>query len=73
MIYKWERCFCYYIDSLSDDIVSMLKDMCRKNIMEEMDSSIWYPIEETEDLEYDEVNKSYGYELKIKFGRYKDE
>ncbi len=30
MMYKWERCFCYYIDSLSDDIVSMLKDMCRK-------------------------------------------
>ena len=25
------------------------------------------------DLEYDEVNKHYRYELKIKFGRYKDE
>lgn len=26
MMYKWKRCFCYYIDSLSDDIVSMLKE-----------------------------------------------
>lgn len=73
MIYKWEGCFCYYIDSLSDDIVSRLKDMCRKNIMEKMDSFIWYPVEEIEDLEYDEIHEHYRYELKIKFGRYKDE
>ena len=37
------------------------------------DTKFGVSVEETEDLEYDEVNKRYGYELKIKFGRYKDE
>ena len=31
MMYKWERCFCYYIDSLSDDIVSMLKEYAKNS------------------------------------------
>ena len=59
-----------YRKGYDKEVISFLKARCKQELLNSIDLSIWYIINEIEDEEYNEETECFYYVLRIKFGRY---